>query len=234
MKQLSRMVQGHEIWLENGTIKGAQGRIELRYGHNMKVDGVPPESMANAIVYTPDGKKLKPTSKLAKTGYILRFPARKAGDYTVVVDSSAIWSKTGEKKYEMGPKSKFKDVSYSGAFNIMAKKIVPSQEGMGMGKPVPHGALEIIPSKAFLAPGRAVTMKVLYEGKPLSGVELKAFSKKSKKETMLLTDASGKAKVHIDQEGKWMFLVRHKDETKKKEGEYDESVFVTTLVMETG
>ncbi len=47
------------------------------------------------------------------------------------------------------------------------------------------------------------------------------------------TDENGIAKVPITGEGEWMFLVRHRDPTKKVNEEYDESVFVSTLVMET-
>lgn len=233
MEKLSRMVVGHEMWLENASVKGKVGRVELHYGHNMVVDGVPPEHMVNPLVHLPGGKAVVPKTRLCKKGYVLRFPIRKEGDYTVIVDSSSVWNKTSEGSYRMGPKSQFQGVTYSGAFIISAKKIVQAGESNEWCAPESHCVLDIIPSKGFLTAGKSAMMTVLYEGAPLAGAELRAYSKNSKKEELLKTDLGGKVKVPIGYSGKWMFLVRHKDEARKTEGEFDETVFVTTLVMET-
>lgn len=233
LEQLSRMVQGHEIWMENPSLADGKGQVELRYGHNMASDGIPPEHMVNPLVYTPGGQGFKPEVEAAESSYVIRFPMREEGNYTVLIDSSAIWNKTGEGSYKMGPKFKFQNVIYSGAFHQMAKKIMPSKIGNDVGAPIVHGILEIIPDTTCLEVGKEAVVTVLYEGKPLTNENFKAFSKRSKKENMLVTDAQGKVGVPIDHEGEWMFLVRHKDETKKVDDEFDETVFVTTLVMET-
>jgi len=232
LEQLSRMVQGHEIWMENPSTDGREAKVDLRYGHNMVSDGIPPEHMVNPVVYTPSGLRLKPWATKEKDCYTMTFAAPMGGNYTVLVASSAIWNKNTE-GWGMGPKYKFKDVTYSGAFHQMAKKIVHVGDGNGIGEPVVHGILELVPERTSLRVGDKAMVEVLYEGKPLANASFKAYSKSNRKENMLVTDDSGKVFIPIDQEGDWMFLVRHRDETKKVNEEFDETVFVTTLVMET-
>ena len=47
-----------------------------------------------------------------------------------------------------------------------------------------------------------------------------------------ITAISGHYRIPISTDGEWMFLVRHKDPTKKVNDMFDESVFVSTLVMQ--
>jgi uncharacterized GH25 family protein len=76
-------------------------------------------------------------------------------------------------------------------------------------------------------------MQVFYEGKPLADEDVKAVSQKLGKEMALVkTDSQGIARIPISTDGEWMFLVRHKDPTKKVNDMFDESVFVSTLVMQ--
>ncbi len=226
------MVHGHEIWLDSPFISEGKVTVLLRYGHNLVSDGIPPRHMVNPTIYTPNGRTMGPQIMAMRDGYVLGFPIQDKGNYSLYVDSSAVWNKT-ESGYKMGSKSQFSDVSYSGAFHQMAKKIVPSEPGNDIGEAIVHGILELIPGSTGLTLGKDAAIHVLYEGKPLAGIELKVYSKKDKKERMIKTDAKGKVKVQIDQEGEWMFLMRYRDASKKVEDEYDETVFVTTLIMET-
>jgi uncharacterized GH25 family protein len=230
--KLSKMVQGHEIWLDSPFISDGHATVLLRYGHNMVSDGIPPKHMVNPTIYAPNGMKLDPAILTIEDAHVIGFSIKNRGNYTVLVDSSAVWNKT-EGGYKMGAKSQFNDVSYSGAFHMMAKKIIPSEPNNDIEDAVVHGILELVPDTTFLNVGKDVVIHVLYEGKPLTGIELKVFSKKGGKEQMIKTDGEGKVKVRIDQEGEWMFLMRHRDSTKQVEDEYDEAVFITTLIMET-
>jgi len=49
---------------------------------------------------------------------------------------------------------------------------------------------------------------------------------------LVRADEMGRAGVNVTEEGDWMFLVRHRDATKKVAEAFDETVFITTLVME--
>lgn len=206
----------------------------LLYGHNMRADGIADPEKITPIVYSPDGATLEPALASKEDHHLLTFQTEKEGCYTTIVDLASVIISRTKDGYQFGPRFKFKDVIYAGAFNQMAKKIVPiGDTGTYRGEPV-HGILEILLKDIRCEVGSEVELNVYYEGKNLASAEVKAVSKKEGKEMALVTtDENGLAKVPITGEGEWMFLVRHRDPTKKVSEEYDESVFVSTLVMET-
>ena len=228
------MAQGHEIWLEKAKIEDSGVELALLYGHNMRADGIADPERITSIVYSPDGAILKPAQTSKEDHHLLKFQAEKDGYYTAIVDlASVILSQTKE-GYQVGPSFKYKDVIYAGAFHQMAKRTVPIGDAGAYRGELMHGILEIVPKDIRCEVGSEVELNVFYEGKNLVSAEVKAVSKKEGKEIALVTtDESGIAKVPIACEGEWMFLVRHRDPTKRVSEEYDESVFVSTLVMET-
>ncbi len=230
LDQLSKVYYGHEMWIDTPSSTESTVSCHLRYGHNMSVDGVAPKSYVNTIVYTPDGKRLKADETEEKDGYLLSCPRFGDGDYSFYVDSSSVWCHDANNKWEMCPKSKMKGATYSGAFNLVAKKIIPLNNGQKF-VPVSHSALEILPETRGIKVGDNVEFKINYEGGPLSGSTIKAYCKDANKDVMV-DIVDGKATVPIDHAGTYMFLVRHRDETKKIDGVFDETIFVTTLVME--
>ena len=233
-KALTLMAQGHEMWLEKAKIEDGNVELALLYGHNMRADGTADPERITPIVYSPDGTTLEPALTSKEDHHLLTFKAEKEGHYTAIVDlASVILSQTKE-GYHVGPRFKFKNVIYAGAYHQMAKRIVPIGDvGTYHGELV-HGILEIVPEDIRCEVGSEVELTVYYEGKSLASAEVKAVSKNEGKEMALVTtDEKGIARVPITGEGEWMFLVRHRDPTKKVSEEYDESVFVSTLVIET-
>lgn len=232
-KRLVLMAQGHEVWLEKTRVS-EDGIVELAllYGHNMRTDGIADPERLTPRVYSPDGTTLEPTLTSQADRHLLTFQADNEGYYTAVVDlASVILSQTKE-GYQIGPRFKFKDVVYAGAFNQMAKRIVPVGDPGAYHGELVHGILEIVPKDIRCDAGSEVELNVFYEGKNLASTEVKAVSKKEGEEmTVVTTDENGIAKVPISCDGEWMFLARHRDTTKKVSEEYDETVFVTTLVM---
>lgn len=228
------MIEGHEIWLEKLGIETGNLELALFYGHNMRPDGIADPEKITPLVYAPDGTRFKPTLIPEEDHHLLSFQAEIDGDYTVVVDLAPVIISKMKEGYQIGPRFKFKDVVYAGAFHQMAKKIVSiGDAGVYRGEPL-HGILEIVPMDIRCEVGNEVELNVFYGGKNLASAEVKAVSKKEGKEMALVTtDESGIARVPIACEGEWMFLVRHRDATKKVSEEYDETVFVSTLVMET-
>ena len=76
-------------------------------------------------------------------------------------------------------------------------------------------------------------LKARYGGRPLPHAEIKVVSGKKRRElTVLNTDEKGETVIKIPWNGEWMFLLNHRDPFKKMDQEFDESVFVCTLVME--
>jgi uncharacterized GH25 family protein len=231
---LTLMVQGHEIWLEKGKIEDGNVELALLYGHNLRADGIADSERITHIVYSPDGTTFEPALTSKEDRHLMTFQAEKEGHYTTIVDlASVILSQTKE-GYQFAPRLKFKDVIYAGAYHQMAKRIVPIGDAGAYRGELVHGILEIVPKDIRCEVGGEVVLNVFYEGKNLASAEVRAVSNEEGKEmAMVTTDDSGTAKVPIACDGEWMFMVRHRDPTKKVSEEYDESVFVSTLVMET-
>jgi len=232
--KMELMMQGHEIWLETSKADGKEIELALMYGHNMRQDGIADARRLKAFNYPPDGSKLDLAIIPDEKRYLLRFNADAEGSYAVIVDmESTILCKTkdGNKR---GPRSQFKDVTYAGAFHQMAKILCPVGGNGNYSGQVVHGILETVPSKPWCQVGQASEMQVFYEGKPLAFAEVKAVSQKTGKEMALVkADDQGKVSIPVTIDGEWMYLVRHKDPSKKVNDMFDESVFVSTLVMLT-
>ncbi len=230
---LGLMARGHEIWLEKREIADGNVELALLYGHNMRADGLVDQERVTPIVYSPDGKRLNPQLTAREDHYILTFQAEKGGYYTVIADLSSVVLSQTEEGYQVGPKFKFKDVIYAGAYHQMAKRIVKIGDAGSYHGELVHGILEIVPEKIECEVGSEVELTVYYEGERLSSVEVKVVPKKRGEALdMVTTDGNGIAKIPITEVGEWMFLVRHRDPTKRVSEEYDESVFVSTLVLE--
>ncbi len=231
LEQLSKVYYGHEMWIDTPSSAESTVSCHLRYGHNMSVDGVAPKSYVNPIVYAPDGKKLKADETEEKDGYLLSCPRFVDGDYSFYVDSSSVWCHDANNKWEMCPKSKMKGATYSGAFNLIAKKII-STNNDGKFVPVSYSTLEILPETRSIKVGDRLEINITYEGRKLNGSKIKAYCKDANKDAMV-DIVDGKASIPIDYAGTYMFLMRHRDETKKIDDMFDETIYVTTLVMET-
>lgn len=231
--KMELMMQGHEIWLEKSKADGEDIELALVYGHNMRQDGVPDAKRLKAFSYHPDGSKHDVDLVPDEKRYLLRFKADKQGPYAAVVDmESSIFCKTKDGN-KSGPRSQFKDVTYAGAFHQMAKILYPMGDDEQYNGQVLHGILEAVPNKSWCPVGQDAELQVFYEGKPLGFEEVKAVSKEDGMETALIkTDEQGKVHIPITSPGEWMFLVRHRDPSKKVNDMFDESVFVSTLVMQ--
>ena len=229
------MAGGHEIWLEPTKTIGKDVEITLAYGHNMKSDGTPDPERLIPGVYIADGEKINTVLKSMNEQFTLCFRGEQPGYYVPVVDMApVILTHTAEKNYQRGPKKEYKDAIYSGAFHQMAKTIIRLGESENYKPEHFHGILDILPEEALLTVGKAINLTVLYEGKPLPDIDVKAVSKKEGTDmSVIKTDKNGVVTIPVMVDGAWMFLARHKDPSRAVPDEYDETVFVTTLVMET-
>lgn len=230
--KLTMMIQGHEIWLEDSKAEKGGPELALVYGHNMRQDGVASRERLKAFAYNPDGTRSELDPIPDNNRYLLKLNVQKGGYYTAVVDLGSIILSQTKEGYEIGPRSQFKDVIYAGAFHQMAKYIYSAGSDGEFHDKVVHGILEIVPGKPRCQAGQDIELQVFYEGKPLASAEIKAVSKQEGKEMALVkTDEQGSAHVPVTVPGDWMFLVRHRDSSKKASEEFDESVFISTLVM---
>ena len=231
--RITLMIQGHEIWLEKSKSECNNIDLAVMFGHNMCQDGLADVKRLKTFTYSPEGKRIEALLNPGETRHLLSFKVEEQGYYTAIADLGSIILSQTKAGYERGPRSMFKDVIYAGAFHQMAKTIIPVNPTNGFEGTLMHGILEIVPKDYRCQVGQKIELQVFYEGNPLAFEEVKAVSKVDGKEkAMLKTDEYGIARVPITTEGDWMFLVRHRDPTKKVSEMFDESVFVTTLVME--
>jgi uncharacterized GH25 family protein len=231
--KLSLMAIGHEIWLSDAKTIDSGAELSLSFGHNMKLDGSVDPKRIMPLVYTPAGTILTPSIATDEDRYMIKFSAEGDGYYTAIADMSAVVISQTAEGHQIGPKHQFKNVTYAGAFHQMAKRVIPIGEAGEFKGDLVHGILEIVPSKPMMEVGGEAELKVYYEGQPLPAAEVKAVSQNEGKDIWTMkTDDDGVARGPITTDGEWMFLVRHRDPTKKVSDEFDETVFVNTLVME--
>nr|WP_319540614.1 DUF4198 domain-containing protein [uncultured Methanospirillum sp.] len=230
---LELMIQGHEIWLERSDVEKGTVSLSLLYGHNMKQDGLVDESRFQPHVYYQDGHEGEIELRTVDDRHYLIFKEGETGYMSAYADMGVVIYSKNEDGYNQGPKFQFKGVVYSGAFHQMAKIIVPGKKPENYRPQPTHGILEIVPAKPECTVGSEIELTVYYEDKPLPSVLVKAISKKEGKDLVSIeTDNKGVVKIPISRDGEWMFLARHVDSTKKVSDEFDESVFITTLVLD--
>lgn len=230
---LALMIQGHEIWMESIKEENNSVSVDLLFGHNMRIDGIADKSRFITSYFSPDEKQGEIDLITAEDRHYLNFNPSTEGYYSVYADMGAVIFSINEDGYNQGPKYKFKGVTYSGAFHQMAKTIVPiGNVGEYQPKPL-HGILEIVPRTVLQTVGSKVELTVYYEDKPLTGVDVKAISGAEGKEMACNpTDQNGAVTIPLSAPGKWMFLARYADKTKKVSEEFDESVFISSLVLD--
>ena len=232
LRSLSRQIYGHEMWLGDVGRDGDEIFVYGLYGHKMVPDNPMPTDYANVLLYDDDKRVGDPDREIVKDPHGWRFSFKDEGAsvYTLYVDSNSTWV-TDEEGWHRGVKRDFSAVKYSGAFNMVAKRII-SRDGRSPGAVV-HSALEIMPEESTLEVGKPARLKVLYDGRPLPSCKMICFCKATESVDMLKTDGDGILEYPVKEKGSYMFIAKHIDSDKKIDEEFDETSFTTTLTMET-
>ena len=232
LRSLSRQIYGHEMWIDGVGHDGDEIFAYGLYGHKMVPDKPMPTDYANVLLYDDNGRVENPDREIVKHphGWRFSFKDKGASVYTLYIDSNSTWV-TDEEGWHRGVKRDFSDVKYSGAFNMVAKKII-SRDGKNPGSVV-HCPLEVMPEEATLEVGKTARIKVLYDGAPLPNAKVICFCKATEEIEPMKTDASGILEYPVKEKGEYMFIAKHIDDSKKVDDEFDETSFTTTLTMET-
>jgi uncharacterized GH25 family protein len=232
MRSFARQAYGHEMWIGSVVKEGGRFNVYGLYGHKLVADKPMPDDYALPVLYGDDGRLVNPSRQVdeAAKGWRFSFDDTGADVYTFYIDSNSTWV-TDESGWHRGVKRDFSDVKYSGAFNMVAKRII-SKDGVSPGS-VMHATLEIIPSKAKLKVGEDIELKVFYEGKPLKNAKMICYHDGDEAIDNQTTDAEGVLMYPIKQKGSYAFIAKFVDENKKVDEEFDETAFTTVLTMET-
>lgn len=232
LRSFSRMVYGHEIWIADVKHEGDEITALGLYGHKLVPDKPMPTDYANVILYDDNGRAPNPYREIINEphGWKFSFEDNGADVYTLYVDSNSVWI-TNDEGWHRGVKRDYNSVTYSGAFNMVAKRII-SKDGVNPGS-VMHSPLEIMPTKATLKVGETAVLNVLYEGKPLAKHKVLMFCNTMDDIVNLMTDENGSLSIPITNKGTYSFIVKYTDESKSVGDEFDETVFSITLTMES-
>lgn len=235
IEKMPDIVRGHEIWLEYGKRHMHVGKTvecKLFFGHNMKVDGVVDAKKVKASVFDPtnEGHDL-----IVGTGdgcLVIKFDPAIDGFHTVVADyDGGIFTVTDD-GWQKGPKKNYENVKSSGYYRQFLKTIIPGH-GIKEYELATGQELEIIPLdfRGYCV-GDNISMKILYNGKPLKYANINATYKGREGDAILTkTDTEGKATFYLEKEGNWFFKVRYGDPEKGVKDQYDEKVVTSTFTV---
>ena len=227
-RSMSMVIRGHEMWLQEPLREGDRYSAELRFGHNMEPDGSAPDDYVHPTVIDCDGNSVETRFERIDQGHRICFRDTGRAPYTLYNESvPVIWNIIKGGAWKAGLKRDFSDVESSSAFQMYAKVILSDGEPSATEQAV----LEIVPDTGRLKVGTDAGFAVLYEGRPLAGQDLKFFCKSTGETRMIRTDDGGRAVLSVTDPGDWMVLMRYRDESKSSEDEFDDSVFIMTLVM---
>jgi len=231
LRSFSRQYYGHEIWLGDIIRDGDEIGVYGLYGHNMVPDYPMPSDYANVILYDDDGRAEDPYREIVKKphGWLFSFEDKGADVYTLYVDSNSTWV-TDEAGWHRGVKRDFSEVKYSGAFNMVAKRII-SKDGKNPGSVV-HSALELMPEVAVMTVGKDTKFRCLYEGNPMKGIKISCYMQDDEDMENTKTDDEGCFTYCPRKAGQAIIIAKYTDEGKNIDDEFDETSFKITLTME--
>ena len=229
-RSFSRMIYGHEMWLEGVKKDGDEISVIGLYGHKLLPDKPMPTDYANPVLYDDNGRTDVPDREIINDprGWQFTFQDKGADVYTIYIDSSSTWV-TDDEGWHRGNKRDFSKTNYSGSFRMMAKRII-SRNGDDPGEVV-HAELEMMPEHGRFKVGRDETITVLYEGKPVANHKVLVYNRAWQNIEECKTDSAGKLTVPIKDKGDHIFITKYTDDTKTSD-DFDETVFSLTLTME--
>jgi ABC-type Co2+ transport system, periplasmic component len=171
------MVYGHEAWLEMGASHahtGEESTIYLKYGHNMKVDGLARREGIEALVVRPDGKSQAIRLEEGSAEYhLLKFTPAMEGLYNVVAKHPGNYAIDKEGKYHKGTRQDCPDAVKAVHYLQFAQTIVPAGHDLEAAPPAAGTPLEIKAGhwKSWRA-GDVLEFTVLFRGDPLDGINV--------------------------------------------------------------
>ena len=210
--------QAHMFWLNvsHDTPKaGKPVQVEIGFGHKFpQGEEIKAERLGPVKALGPDGQEVT-LKKLSPTTYELVPGAD--GVYVISAQLAPGFVTRTPQGMKMQSKKGVPDANYCFRFDMAAKTLV------NVGKPKPgfarraQNTLEIIPLKNLnrLKVGETLPVKVMFQGKPLAGAEIKfthdGWSNPDKPFAILgKTDAQGEIQVKPDKPGRWLLISSHK------------------------
>ena len=228
-RSFGRQIYGHEIWLGDVFKEDREICVYALYGHKMVPDKPMPTDYAKPVLYDDNGRIGNPDREIVKEphGWKFSFEDKGADVYTLYIDSNSVWI-TNDEGWHRGGKRDYSNVTYSGAFNMVAKKIISKTDDPGS---VMHATLEIMPSKAKYKVGDTAEFTILYEEKPLPNTKIITYCNAWQDLQPMNTDTEGKIRIPVKDKGSYVVIAKYTDTTKASD-DFDETGFSTTLLVD--
>ncbi len=191
----------HGIWLAERA-----GALAIVYGVGPQDEAYKPEKVTSIVARSGAGEA-RPAKIAPQKSHALIEAPKDAALFAVALDNG-FWSKGADGKWVNQPKSAVPNAQSSSRSLKFNTHILAATGGA----PKPTGAaLEILPlADVFkLKPGDDLTVQVLFEGKPLPNVALYPDYVNDANAKSVKTDADGKAKLFVKNNGLNVIGVSH-------------------------
>jgi uncharacterized GH25 family protein len=223
-------LQAHDFWIEPSAFRPAIAQrlaVRLRVGQDFKGDPVPrdPGLLKRFVLVGPGGETAVPGVPLTEPAGFLSIPA--PGLYTIAYTSNPEPVQLDAKKFndyltqeglepirELRARAGQSDAPDREVFSRCAKALILAGGGeAGAGWNRALGLrLELVPevNPYTLSGGGMLPARLLYEGKPLSGALVTAFTKdRPEQKVSARSDARGRVALKIDRPGTWLVKAVH-------------------------
>ncbi len=230
--------QAHIFWLladQDSPQVNAPVQVEIGFGHKFPKDEELKEGRLGSLTALGPTGQVVPLKKISTTRYEFVPPA--AGYYLINAQLAPGFVTRTREGMKLQSKKGVPDANLCFRFDMAGKTLV-NVGGQPQGfEQNAKSSLEIMPLKApqALKAGDELPIRVLFQGKPAPGVEIKAtyegwadpenpFALKDK------TDAAGEFRLKAGKPGKWLVVATHKTPYHDRE-ECDENLYTASLTF---
>ena len=232
------LAQAHLFWLltdKDSPKVNEPVQVEIGFGHKFpQEEEIKDERLGAVKALGADGRELA-LKKISLTRYEFVPPA--AGVYLLSAQVVPGFVTRTPQGMKMQNKKGLPDANLCFHFDMAAKTLVNvgrQQQGFNQ---TAQSVLEIVPlgNPTTLKRGGSLPVKVLFQGKPLAGAEVKFthdhWSDPQKPFALVgKTDAQGEIQVKVNEPGKWLIMAGHKTPYAPVE-ECDENMYSASLTF---
>ncbi|MHC8304227.1 DUF4198 domain-containing protein [Pseudomonas sp. PB3P13] len=190
---VATQASAHGLWTEQ-----RRSNIEVIYGHGAEDNAFKPMKISGAWAYDSNGKMI-PVTVQRLVDHARLQPLKSPAVMAVALDNG-MWSQTADKKWVNEGRSKVPGAIES--TRTLKYSLAIYQPGTKLPK-LDQMKLLILPEvdPLTVGPGNALPVRVLLDGKPTAGVKLIGDYRSAPGTVSTETDAEGRAKVLVRNEG---------------------------------
>lgn len=229
----------HMLWLltDTDTPKVNEPvKVEIGWGHKFpKDEEIKAERLGTIKAVGPEGRELA-LKKISSSQYELVPPA--AGVYVIWAQLVPGFVTRTPRGIKLQTKKGIPDANHCFRFDMAAKTVVAAGGRKQGAERQVQSNLEIVPLKdpVALKTGDTLPVRVMFQGKPLAGAELK-FSHEGWADrqkpfgTLGKTNDQGELQLKVDKPGWWLLTATHKTPYAQPE-ECDENMYRASLTWQ--